>query len=104
MAIAIGIVTFLILASLITFYGYRAYFRPGRVYERVQAEAPALAAPAALANSNEGLAVRIIRQIGEKVPVSPADAGMTRRYLLAAGFRSERSLAVYYGCKVLAAV
>ena len=94
---------FLVLTSVITYYGYRVYSRPGRVRERL-AEAAVVTGPGAPARSEGEFFVRFIRMVGEKVPVSPADVGLTRRYLIAAGYRSESAIHVLYGCKVLTAV
>jgi tight adherence protein C len=102
MAILVGLFTFGLLAAAILYYGTRVYLRPGRVYERV-AEAPGGGATPGQGATEEGMAVRIIRSIGEYVPASPADTTLTRRYLMAAGFRSEKAVTLYYGLKVLIA-
>jgi len=46
--------------------------------------------------------VKVFELVGEKVPMSPGDASVSRRYLLAAGYRSDSAVAIYYGIKVLA--
>jgi tight adherence protein C len=48
------------------------------------------------------LLVTVIEQIGEKMPIDPADATAIRRDLIAAGYRSDRSLPIYIGIRVLA--
>jgi tight adherence protein C len=102
MAGFIAFVTFLLLAGGITYYGYRVYARPARVYEQLRE--PERTRPAERAgeqSDGNGAVVRIIQQVGEKVPVSPAEAGLVRRYLIAAGFRSDNAIQVLYGTKVL---
>jgi len=88
----------------ITFYGYRRYARPGRVFERLGApvlEAEVLGAGTTLSQTPEvGWIVRVIQQVGEKVPISPDDAGVTRRDLIMAGYRSEAAIKVFNGIKV----
>jgi len=101
----ISAAAFILLTLAISSYGYRVYARPGRVFSRldqgplggsVSAEGGARPTPNPLAE--------LLRQIGEKVPVSPESAVVARRYLVAAGFRSESALPILYGCKVLAGV
>lgn len=98
---------FLLFAGLTTsicVYGYRWYVRPARLSER-------LGAPVGISEVLDGpplaegkLLVRIIGQIGEKVPASPQDVSIARRSLMAAGYRSEKALHVYYGVKIVTAV
>ncbi|MGE5646230.1 MAG: type II secretion system F family protein [Acidobacteriota bacterium] len=93
---------FTLVTSAIAFYGYRYYSRPGRIMEQVGPAAVALHEHAdGPAEHPSGSIVRIIRQIGEKVPISPKDASVARRYLIAAGFREEHALLTYYGLKVV---
>ena len=48
-----------------------------------------------------GPLVTLIRQIGEKIPISPQDASDAKRELVAAGIRWDGSVAVLYGVRVL---
>jgi len=104
MEIVIAILLFTLLMGAITFYGYRRYARPGRVFERLGApvlEAEVLGAGPTLSQTPEvGWIVRVIQQVGEKVPISPDDAGVTRRDLIMAGYRSEAAIKVFNGIKV----
>lgn len=101
MATLILLLFFVLLTSAITYFGYRVYSRPGRVQERL-ADVGTVTAPDESEHSGDGeLLVRIIHQVGAAVPVSPADVSESRRYLIAAGFRTERAVTVLYGCKVL---
>lgn len=102
MAIAISIGLFAFLVGAITYFGYRRYARPGRVYQQLGGAA-ALQMPEIhkISEDDPGLAVTILQQVGEKVPVSPEDVMVVRRDLIAAGYRSETAVAVYYGVKVL---
>ena len=94
---------FLALLIAIFAFGYRLYAKPAHYTERLDA----LAASAPAAMSLEGnqpqqkWLVRVIQTIGEKVPISPADASLSRRVLIAAGYRSETAVRVYYGAKIL---
>ena len=105
MAVIVSLVLFAILVAMISLYGYYRYARPGRVLEQLGPEAvsgvtgvitprPPKAAP--------GVVITVIQRVGEKVPVSPGDVSVARRYLMAAGYRSDTAVATYYGIKVIA--
>lgn len=100
MALLIALSSFGLLAVAILYYGSRVYLRPSRIYERV-AETPGAAAAVGRTVAAESPVVRLVRSIGEYVPASPADATLTRRYLMAAGFRSEKAVPAFYGIKVV---
>jgi tight adherence protein C len=103
MAVILSVVLFSLLMITISLYGYRRYAKPGRFYDRLGA--PAATADSELLTLQEAprpnLLVRITQQIGEKVPISPQDQTMSRRYLTAAGFRSDTAVKVYYGSKIV---
>jgi len=105
MAILLPVVLFLVLMAAISYFGYRRYARPGRVYEQLGGAAtftlPSVEHPD---QADPGLAVRVIEQLGEKVPIDPADASLLRRDLMAAGYRTERALPIYLACRILAVV
>jgi tight adherence protein C len=92
---------FLALTALISWAGYRYYARPGRFYEQLGTVTvtDTFSQSGGLA---PGLAIRIIKQVGERVPVSPDDVTLTRRLLIAAGHREDHHVAVYYGFRVVA--
>jgi tight adherence protein C len=106
MAALISVLFFVALAGAITLYGYRRYARPGRFFEQLGGPA-AVAMPAvdrAAPEESPGLAVRVIQKVGEQVPIAPADAAAARRDLIAAGYSSDRAVAVLFGAKVLACI
>ncbi len=102
MAGLISLGLFLVLMATISIYGYRRYAKPGRVYEQ-------LGGPAAIPNSIDdvagedapGFLVDLIRQIGEKIPISSQDASSTKRELVAAGIRWDGAVAVLYGVRLV---
>jgi tight adherence protein C len=102
MAVALSIAVFLLVTIAISAYGYRLYAKPGRIHERLGAalDQPTLESAA---GPKRGFLVSIAHSIGEKVPISPGDAGIARRYLIAAGFRSDRAVKGYYGAKFIGA-
>jgi tight adherence protein C len=108
MAILISLSLFLLLMTAISVYGFRKYARPARFYDQLGGTAVStetrLISPEDPAEANAGLGawtVKIIQQIGEKVPISPADVSIAQRYLIAAGFRGEAAVPVYFGIKVI---
>ncbi|MFX0116779.1 MAG: type II secretion system F family protein [Candidatus Hodarchaeota archaeon] len=105
-AALISVILFSFLMIAISLYGYRRYAKPGRFYDQLGSpvagtESDILTMPDV---PHENVLVKITQQIGEKVPVSPQDATMARRYLTAAGYRSEMAVKVYYGSKVILCV
>ncbi len=103
MDILIAVLLFALLMGAISFYGYRRYARPGRVFERLGApvlEAETLGVGGLSQVPEVGWIVRVIQQVGEKVPISPDDAGVTRRDLIMAGYRSESAIKVFNGIKL----
>src|SRR6266446_1607769 len=104
MAILFAFALFAILMAAISYFGYRRYARPARVYEQLGGQA-AYAMPTVDKTGEEpGLTVWVMQQIGDKVPISPDDAWATRRDLISAGYRSEQALALYLGTRIVACV
>src|SRR5215475_4982242 len=106
MAVTISIVLFMMLMAGITLYGYKRYAKPARIYE--QLGAPVVTSQASVlestAETEEGVVVRFLHQLGEYVPISPDDASELRRLLIMAGYRSERAITIFYGTKIVLGV
>lgn len=108
MAILVPLALFLILTLSISYFGYRRYARPARVYQQLGGTAAAGAGrwtmPEVDRASSEqpGLIVSVMEQIGEKIPVDPETARVTRLDLIAAGYRSEHALPIYLGARLIA--
>jgi tight adherence protein C len=99
----VPIALFGLLMIAISYVGYRHYARPARLYDQLGAGLVGHPARAADGRAREeGVVVRVFREIGAKVPVSPQDVSTTRRYLIAAGHRSESAIGVFYGIKAIA--
>lgn len=102
-ATIISVVLFSFLMIAISVYGYRRYAKPGRFYDQLggtisASDTQLLTIPG---QQRDNVFVRITQQIGEKIPISPQDASTARRYLAAAGYRSETAIKFYYGIKVV---
>jgi tight adherence protein C len=105
MAAIIAATLFALLMLAISFYGYRSYARPGRLMERLGTPVSDVSAVSDIpAEPTTAWVVRIIQQVGEKVPLSPEDASATRRDLMMAGYKSEGALKVFFGIKVTACI
>jgi tight adherence protein C len=92
---------FLLLMAAISVYGYRSYVRPSRVYDRVGGIAETgLEAEGATVKPRD-VVVRVFEQIGEQIPVAPADQTVTKRDLTMAGFRSDGAVRIFFGIKVM---
>ncbi|MGA2327271.1 MAG: type II secretion system F family protein [Bryobacteraceae bacterium] len=101
MAIAVSICFFFVIAASVTAFGYRLYSRPARIHERLGAAVVEMPTLGQTSQTETRWLVRVIQQIGEKVPISPQDATATRRYLIAAGYRTDMALKVLYGIKLV---
>src|SRR5579885_1419397 len=99
MAILVAVGAFAALVLIISFFGYRYYARPGRVYKQLGGPAVVMQ-PIDGSEPGDRVLVTVVEQIGEMVPVSPEDASVIRRDLIAAGFRGENAVAIYLGLRL----
>lgn len=106
MAPLISIGLFALLMLGISYFGYNRYARPGRVFEQLgqPVNAPEPLVLDGTDQTEDGTLVSFLHYVGTQVPVSPLDAGLARRDLISAGYRSDKAVAVFYGTKVVAAV
>jgi tight adherence protein C len=105
-AIAISLVLFVLLMAAISYAGYTQYAKPARILEQLGSAVRASDSRiVAEVKENEfgGGVVRILKRIGEKVPVSPINASEVQRSLMMAGYRGDNAVTVFYGLKVVAA-
>jgi tight adherence protein C len=99
MAELLALTTFLLVTAGIAYYGFRVYARPSRMLAQLAESSRAAKLPGE--GEQRRWLVRVADRLGEKIPVSESKAGMARRYLIAAGFRSDNALRVLYGFKAL---
>ena len=106
MPLLIAAILFTFLMGTITVFGYRHYAKAGRVLDRLGTPAPSAETDVfeAPSSGQPSFLAKFARQVGEKVPVSPQDASLTARYMVAAGYRTESAVRFYYGIKVLLCV
>jgi tight adherence protein C len=95
---------FCFLMTAVMLFGYRRYVKPSRILDQFE---PLRGDAAAAAVGGAGLdvpfPVRVLQQVGEKVPLSPDDVSVQEHYLIAAGYRSDKAVPILYGTKVLTA-
>jgi tight adherence protein C len=99
--IALAGFLFFLLMMVISVYGYRAYVRPSRIYDRVGGVAEPTAAEETVSVKPRDVVVRVFEQIGEQIPLSGADQTTTRRELVMAGFRTDGAIRIFFGIKVM---
>jgi len=104
MAILLSLLLFAVLMLAIGYFGYRRIARPGKVYEQLGGEATFATPAFGEATASDGMVVRIIQELGEKVPIDPTDASLLRKDLMAAGYRSENALLYYQAGRVISIV
>jgi tight adherence protein C len=92
---------FFLLLSVISVYGYRAYVRPSRIYDQVGGAADTGLVPGTVSVKPRELVIRVIEQLGEQIPLSPADQTVSRRDLVMAGFRADGAIAILVGVKLM---
>lgn len=99
--IFLAVFLFLLLMAVISIYGYRAYVRPSRVYDRVGGVADVGPVAGPTPTTPREVVVRVIEQIGEKIPLNAVDLKSARKDLVMAGFRSEGSVRIFSGIRVI---
>jgi len=101
MEVLFPIALFVLLSVSIGYAGYKFYVRPSRYYEQIGTGPVSGFGDASPRERQPGVVVKLIEKVGQKVPISPQEASETRRYLLAAGYRSDRALPLYFGIRVI---
>lgn len=92
---------FLMLMAVISAYGYRAYVRPSRIYDRVGGVAESATEGETVAVRPRDVVVRVFEQIGEQIPLTQSDQTVTKRDLVMAGFRSDGAIKIFFGIRVM---
>ncbi len=97
--------TFLMLMSLLTWVGYRLFYKPNRFLKQLgnpviteQRERLASLEPS---EAGSGTLVTFLQHLGARVPSSDIEAANLRTDLIRAGFRSDNAAPVFYGIRIL---
>ena len=100
--ILFSICAFLMLMVLITWVGYRIFYKPGKMLR--QLGRPVITAHRVIEETDEPGAsalVTVLRQIGSRIPSSETESANLRSDLIRAGFRSENAAPVFYGLRIV---
>jgi tight adherence protein C len=104
--LAFAALTFLALMMVMTWAGYRLFYKPGRFFVKQ------LGNPVIGEDTRHGIAidaepqastlVTVLKQLGSHVPSSAVETADLRTQLIRAGYRSENAPLVLYGLKIVA--
>ncbi|MGP8243878.1 MAG: type II secretion system F family protein [Bryobacteraceae bacterium] len=100
----LSIILFLMVMSLLSWVGYRIYYKPGKFMRQLGAPVISDAQHAALTSAEEpatSSVVTFLHGLGSKIPSSEAEVATLRADLIRAGFRSESAAPVYYGIRIM---
>ena len=105
--VTIGV--FLLVALVVAGFGYRAYTRPARVLENLSSPSTSYGAFDAVGLQPEDTREKFkistaLQWLGEKAPMSPQDASLTRKLLAAAGYRKDGALKIFIGVRLASLV
>ena len=98
---------FLMLMVLISWLGYRFFYKPGKFLKQlgtpviVDAEVVTDGAGTGELEGGGSTIVTFLQHLGSKVPSSGQDAANLKEQLLRAGYRSEQAAPVFYGIRIL---
>jgi tight adherence protein C len=105
-ALLFAIFAFLTLMAVLSWAGYRIYYRPGRILKQlgnpVIAEGPRGQVMNGSAEEQPSTIVTLLTSLGSKVPSSETEVANLKTSLIQAGFRSEKALPVFYGVRIVA--
>ncbi|HEY2017697.1 MAG TPA: type II secretion system F family protein [Bryobacteraceae bacterium] len=97
--------TFMALMVLMTWVGYRLYYKPAR-YVKAQLGNPVITDQLGNVFGHDGepessTLVTFLQQLGSKVPSSEAEVANLRALLIRSGFRSDHAMPVFYGVRIV---
>ncbi|HSM77831.1 MAG TPA: type II secretion system F family protein [Bryobacteraceae bacterium] len=101
MAILVATALFLFLAGSIFALGYFRFVKTASPAEQIGVAADPRPVFAPGTSGSFEKVVTSLQWMGEKMPISPQTASMTRRLLMGAGFRQNHALTVFFGLKVV---
>ncbi|MCZ2153773.1 MAG: type II secretion system F family protein [Bryobacterales bacterium] len=104
--IIISLGMFVCVAGIIILFGYVRYVRPSRLVEQLNTNVlvPQTATAIGVQPKKDAPIVRVIQELGEKIPVSPQEAGDARKRLIMAGFREDSALPIFRGIQIAGAI
>jgi tight adherence protein C len=104
-AILIVGLLFIILAGIVSAFGYHHYVKPTRLIDQLTTTTSDVIPSPFEKDSKPKLSFsQVLEPIGNMLPVSPQDALATKQELISAGLRSRSAVPVYYGAKIVLAI
>ena len=95
--------SFLLLLILLTWVGYRVFYKPGKFLKQlgrpVITESRRVVED--LSEPAGSTIVTFLHQLGNKMPSSDADVATMRATLVRAGYRSEKAVPVFFGIRIM---
>jgi tight adherence protein C len=104
-SVLIFLLIFAVLFAFILYLGYRLYAVPGRLYQ--QLGGPASLGMPGVDGTEQGelnVVVTLLEQLGHAVPVGADDETVVRHDLIAAGYRSDNAVWIYFGLRAVCVV
>jgi tight adherence protein C len=100
-----SICAFSMLMVLVSWVGYRTFYKPGKFLRQlgspVITDAAKRRAAGDAVEAEPSTIMALLRQIGSQVPSSEAETATLRTELLRGGFRSDSAPAVFYGLRIV---
>ena len=104
-SLLISIFVFAGLLAFILYLGYRFYARPGRVYEQLGGPASLGLPQVDRTEAGElNVVVSMVEQLGHAIPIGEDDESIVRHDLIAAGYRSDNAVWIYFGLRALTVI
>ncbi|MGD1071420.1 MAG: type II secretion system F family protein [Bryobacteraceae bacterium] len=104
MALVIAIVVFIGVTSVIVLFGYYRYVLAGRVYKNLEGRVDFATSTGSSAGRESSSISRAAEFVGRKLPPSAETASALQLKLMAAGYRAQNAVAVFYGIKLMVMV
>lgn len=100
----VSVCAFLAVMMITTWCGYRFLYKPGRLIR--QLGNPVIADPQQAllqqtASAQGSTVVTVLHNLGRRIPSSEAEVATLRTELIRGGYRSENSVAVFYGLRIV---
>jgi tight adherence protein C len=99
------IALFLLIAMVVSAFGYHYYVKPARLLDQLSPSSdPVSSAFKERTKGREYSVARLLEPIGNLLPISPQAAGVLKKDFAAAGIRSASAIPVFYGAKIVLTV
>jgi tight adherence protein C len=96
---------FIVLAGIVSAFGYHYYVKPTRLIDQLTTTTSDVISSPFEKDGKPKLSLsQVLEPIGNMLPVSPQDALATKQELISAGLRSRSAVPVYYGAKIVLAI